>query len=106
MSQRGCVAPSSAKPPPPSVSPPSNARPPPLASLPAPIASPPGDTFRTRGLQRETLLRSIPPLSLPSASQPLDVLPYQTNGTFQPVDTSNDQGTLSQETNAQISNLS
>ena len=69
-----------------------------------------GDTLRPGGLQQETLSRSIPtPLSLQSASQPQpqspDVSPYPTDRISQPIDTRNDQGTLSQETMLKIQEL-
>ena len=68
-----------------------------------------GDTLRSRGLQQETLSRSIPtpPLSLPSTSQPQPegVSPYPTDRISQPIDTSNDEGTLSQETILKIQEL-
>jgi diketogulonate reductase-like aldo/keto reductase len=67
-----------------------------------------GDTLRSRGLQRETLSRSIPtPLSLPSASQlqPQRVSPYATDRISQPIHTTNDLVTLSQETLLKIQEL-
>jgi len=71
-----------------------------------------GDTFRHRGLQQETLTRSIPtPLSLPSTSQPQlpDVLPYPTDRTFQSQSTTTtddeETTTLSRETILKIEEL-
>jgi hypothetical protein len=67
-----------------------------------------GDTFRPGALKQETLSRSIPtPLSLPSASQPQPqrVSPYATDLISQPIHTTNDPVTLSQETLLKIQEL-
>ena len=72
------------------------------------VADSMGDTFRHRGLQQETLSRSMPPpLSLPSTSQPRydDASMYTTVQSSQPIDRTNDQGTLSQETLLKIQEL-
>ena len=65
-----------------------------------------GDTFRPRGLQQETPFQSTPTLP-PSPSQPEPqspaVSPYPTDQI--PIDTTNDQGTLSQETILKIQEL-
>jgi hypothetical protein len=77
----------------------------------ATVADNMGDTFPPRGLQQQTQPPSIttPPLSPPSAfqsqSQPPGVSPYPTDQTFQHIDTSNDDGTLSQETMLKIQEL-
>jgi hypothetical protein len=56
-----------------------------------------GDTFRLGGLEQRTLSPAIP--TPPSAFQtPPGVSPYPTDQTFQDIDTTNDWGTLSQET--------
>ncbi|MGC1931022.1 MAG: hypothetical protein WA667_18790 [Candidatus Nitrosopolaris sp.] len=65
-----------------------------------------GDTFRPSGLQQQT--QSIPrALSLPSTSQPQpqSVSPYATDRISQPIHTTNDQVTLSQETILKIQEL-
>jgi hypothetical protein len=65
-----------------------------------------GDTLRSRGLQQETLSRSIPtPLLPPSASKPPDFSQYLNERISQPIDTRNDQGTLSQDTIIKIQEL-
>ncbi|MFZ0510786.1 MAG: hypothetical protein WAM14_04195 [Candidatus Nitrosopolaris sp.] len=67
-----------------------------------------GETLRSRGLQQETLSRSIPtPLSLPSTSQPQPqgVSPYPTDRISEPIEKTNHQGTLSQETIIKIQEL-
>ena len=67
-----------------------------------------GDTLRSRGLQQETLSRSIPtPLSLPSTSQPQPqgVSPYPTDRISESIEKTNHQETLSQETIIKIQEL-
>ena len=73
-----------------------------------------GDTFRPRGLQQQTRLQSIPApqllprqLSPPSTSQPTHpgVSPYPTDRIPEPIDTSNDEAALPQETILKIQEL-
>ena len=56
-----------------------------------------GETFPYRDLQQQTPFRTEP--------QPQDVSPYPTDRISQPIDTDNDQGTLSQETILKIQEL-
>jgi hypothetical protein len=70
-----------------------------------------GDTFPPRGFQHETPFQSIQTttLSLPSTSQPQPqpqgVLSYPTDRISQPIHTTNDQVTLTQETVLKIQEL-
>jgi hypothetical protein len=69
-----------------------------------------GDTLPPKGLQQETLSMSIAtPLSLPAAStskpQLGGVPPYPTDQISQSIHTTNDQGTISQETMLKIQEL-
>ncbi|MGB6534081.1 MAG: hypothetical protein WBF33_38875 [Candidatus Nitrosopolaris sp.] len=69
-----------------------------------------GDTLRSRGLQQQTPFQSTPtPLLPPSASQPdppsPDFSPYPNERISQPIDTRNDQGTLSQDIIIKIQEL-
>jgi hypothetical protein len=76
----------------------------------ATIADSIGDTFRPRGLQQQTPFQSTPtPLLPPSASQPdppsPDFSPYPNERISQPIHTTNDQVTRSQETMLKIQEL-
>jgi hypothetical protein len=67
-----------------------------------------GDTLSPRRLQHETPFQSIPTtLSLPSTFQPQppDFSPYPNERISQPIDTRNNQGTLSEETILEIQEL-
>jgi hypothetical protein len=61
------------------------------------VADSMGNTFRPRGVQQETPFQSTPtPLSAIQPRPPhTGVLPYPTDPISQPIDTTNDEGTLS-----------
>ena len=74
----------------------------------APATDSTGDTFRPRVLQQQTPFQSTLTVSSPpSASQPQPpgVSPYPIDQISQPIDTSNHEGTLSQETILKIQEL-